>query len=158
DIRIIDAFAQNSASPAAVWQTAGIAPPNAPQPAPAPGAVREVGVSIDIVTGAPVLKWRGPAGSNGGTISYVVKRRLPGDAPGVFAFIGIAGNSGPAARTFKDQTLPLGTDSVSYTITAQRGAVSGPTTQVSVQFGVTGGQNGAKFSVQGASPQPKMAA
>ena len=136
DIRIIDAFAANSASPAAVYTAAEIDPPAVPQPVPAPGAVTDITVGIDIVCGAPILKWKGnnPGGSS--NVSYIVKRRLQSEA--FFAFVGVAGSSGPDARTFSDNTLPQGADSVSYTITAQRGSVAGPSTQVSVRFGVVG--------------------
>lgn len=147
DIRIIDAFAANSANPAAVYTTAQIDPPAVPGPVAPPGAVTDITVGIEIVSGSPILKWKGnnPAGSN--NVSYVIKRRLAGAPVGVFTFVGVSGSSGPDARTFVDTTLPLGADSVSYTITAQRGSVAGPSTQVSVQFGSVGG-GGTTFAVE----------
>ena len=56
----------------------------------------------------------------------------------------IVGGSGN--KTFTDESLPLGTDSVQYIVTAIRGSVNGtPSNAFTVQFGVSG--NG--FAVNG---------
>jgi hypothetical protein len=146
DIRIIDAYAANSPSPAGVYNAADIDPPATPQPVPAPGNVTDITFGIDIVSGAPIIKWKGnnPGGSS--NVSYIIKRKLQGEAH--FAFVGVSGSSGPDARTFTDNTLPQGVDSVSYTITAQRGSVAGPATQISVRFGVVGGASQTTFNVE----------
>lgn len=51
-----------------------------------------------------------------------------------FSIIGGSGN-----KTFTDESLPLGTDSVQYIVTAIRGSVNGiPSNSFTVQFGVGG--------------------
>ncbi|HYD00640.1 MAG TPA: hypothetical protein VEB22_05385 [Phycisphaerales bacterium] len=144
DLRIIDAFANASTNPAAVYTAAEISPPAVPTPVAPPGAVSEVTVGIDINTGATVLKWKGnnPGGSS--NVSYILRRKLAGQSE--FAFIGTAGSSGPEARTFTDSTLPQGVDSVAYLITATRGSTTGPSVQVQVRFGTIGSPGQAGIS------------
>jgi hypothetical protein len=136
DLRIIDAYAAASANPAAVYSAAEIDPPATPSPVPAPGAVSDITVGIDINTGATVLKWKGNNPGGSANVSYIVRRKLTPSAE--FAFIGTAGSSGPDARTFTDSTLPQGVDSVTYLITATRGSSTGPSVQVQVRFGTIG--------------------
>ncbi|MDP1663445.1 MAG: hypothetical protein Q8L55_16160 [Phycisphaerales bacterium] len=136
DLRIIDAFATASANPAAVYTAAQIDPPAVPTPVAPPGAVTDITVGINIITGATILKWKGnnPGGST--NVAYIVRRKLASATD--FTFIGTAGNSGPEARTFVDSTLPQGVDSVTYLITATRGSQAGPSVQVQVRFGTIG--------------------
>ena len=70
-------------------------------------------------------------------------RRAAGES--AFSIIGGSGN-----KTFTDESLPLGTDSVQYTVTAIRGSVNGiPSNSFTVQFGVGGeGFSVAKASVK----------
>lgn len=136
DLRIIDGFAAASANPAAVFQAAEIDPPAVPQPVPAPRAVTDITVGININTGATILKWKGDNPGGSANVSYIIRRKLAGASE--FAFIGTAGSSGPEARTYTDSTLPQGVDSVAYLITATRGSQTGPSVQVQVRFGTVG--------------------
>lgn len=136
DLRIIDAFANGSANPAAVYALAQIDPPAVPTPVAPPGAVTDITVGIDINTGATILKWKGDNPGGSANVSYIVRRKLAGATD--FTFIGTAGSSGPEARTYTDSTLPQGVDSVAYLINATRGSQTGPSVQVQVRFGTVG--------------------
>lgn len=153
DLRLIEIFATNSVNPNAVYTLAEIDPPTPPQPVGPPRMVSDISVGIEIVTGATVLKWKGnnPVGANG--TAYIIKRKLQGQI--VFSQVGIATSSGPDARTFTDNTLPAGVDSVSYTITPVRGSTVGPTAEVQVRFGVASSGGNMTATILG---QPKMAA
>ncbi len=129
-IASIKATADNAANPDAIYSLAQIPAPTPPQPLPAPGTPTNLSCSI-LSTGALSLKWKMPSAQPGNTF-YQITRRLPGEAS--FTIIGGSGN-----KTFVDETLPLGTDSVQYIVTAIRGNVSGtPSNAFVVQFGVGG--------------------
>ncbi|HZW07187.1 MAG TPA: hypothetical protein VFF65_08680 [Phycisphaerales bacterium] len=136
DIDIIRFFALNSADPDAVFQAAQLEPPQPPQPVGPPAQPTHVTVCLNIMTGAPELAWKASNPPGGGGITYIIKRKLAGES--AFTFVGVAPNSGTDARQYTDNTLPLGTDSVSYSITGTRSGVSGASTEVVVRFGSVG--------------------
>ncbi len=125
----IRVFAEDSADPAAIYQLAEIPAPAKPSPVPAPGQPTNMGVSIDPTTGDLTLTWKcvNPPGANG--TSYIVRRKLPGEA--AFTFLGTTG-----PRRYTDTTLFAGPDSVQYTVQAQRSGLSGPVSAIlTVNFG-----------------------
>jgi hypothetical protein len=125
----IRVFAEDSANPAAVYQLAEIPAPAKPTPQPAPGQPSNMGVSIDPTTGDITLTWKcvNPSGTSG--TSYIVRRKLPGEA--AFTFLG---STGP--KRYTDTTLFAGPDSVQYTVQAQRSGLSGPVSAIlTVNFG-----------------------
>jgi hypothetical protein len=136
-VRTIKTFAENSATPATVYNTAEIIAPAPPSPVPPPAQPSGVTVSLNASSGALELKWKAsnPAGSSG--TSYIIRRKLPGEPS--FSFLGVSGK-----KAFTDNTLVAGPDSVQYTIQGQRSDAAGPVSAVlTVTFGhpATGGFN-----------------
>ena len=85
------------------------------------------GAEPPLATLAP-SRWDGSPGNT----FYQVQRKLLGEA--LPTIIGGSGN-----KSFTDETLPFGTDSVQYIVTAIRGNVSGnASSSLNVQFGVGG--------------------
>lgn len=127
-IRTIKNFAENNNDPN-VYSLAQIPPPQPAGPTPPPGRPFELTVGL-LQTGALELKWKcdNPSGTSG-TV-YEVQRRI---GNGQFAYIGVSGN-----RSFTDDTLPQGSSSIIYQITAIRSTQSGPAAQFVVNFGVQG--------------------
>ncbi len=135
-IAAIKAFADNAADPNAVYALAQIPAPTPPAPLPAPGQPSDFTVGV-LASGALSLKWK-MTGTQGGNIFYQVKRRLLGET--AYTILGGSGN-----KTFIDETLPAGIDSVQYIVTAFRGQTAGlDSIPVPVQFGVGG--EGASFA------------
>lgn len=131
-VRTIKTFAQNSANPDTVYDTAQIAPPAPPTPVGPPAQPTDVTVSLDITSGALTLKWKATNPANGAGTSYLIKRRLPGAAN--FTFIGATG-----VKSFTDDTFTAGPDSVQYTIQGQRSGSVGPVSSIiTVTFGRSG--------------------
>lgn len=116
----------------AVYVLAQIPAPAIPTPVGAPGTPSDLKVVLN-PDGSLTLGWKcaNPAGSTG-TI-YNLRRKLAG-APD-FTVLGGAG-----ARTFIDQTIPAGTASAIYEITAVRSTAAGMAQQFVVNFGTTGGE------------------
>lgn len=131
-IRIIRAFAVNSANPQTVYSLAGIPAPAAPQPVPPPGQPTDFRVELN-ATGSITIKWKASHPVGGGAVVYFVQRKLTGQAN--FSLIG-----GTGEKQFTDTTLPASSaNGATYMITAQRGQVSGPPSQqLVVTFGVPG--------------------
>lgn len=98
-----------------VYNLADIPAPSAGEPLPPPGQPRDFTITLD-PTGPLTLKWK--CENAGGSIVYMVRRKLQGES--AWTLIG-----GSGSREFTDVTLPAGIDSVTYSITAQRGSVSG---------------------------------
>jgi hypothetical protein len=145
-IRFIKSFAENTASPDAVYGLAQIPPPAKPQPAPAPGQPTNVSVSLES-TGAVTLKWKAVNAAPGAGTFFKVTRKLAGE--GGFTLVGTVGE-----KMFTDSTLLLGTTGAMYIIQGFRGSLAGvPSEQIGVQFGVGGGQG-----VQVTNATLKMAA
>lgn len=129
-IAAIKATADNNANPNSIYELAQIPPPATPAPLPAPGQPFAFTVGV-LASGALSLKWK-MTGTQGGNLFYQVKRRLVGES--AYTILGGSGN-----KTFIDETLPAGTDSVQYIVTAFRGQTAGlDSIPVPVQFGVGG--------------------
>ncbi|MDP1662526.1 MAG: hypothetical protein Q8L55_11495 [Phycisphaerales bacterium] len=132
-VMLIDVCAENNDNPAAIYSAAQLDEPTAPRAVPAPGKVKQLTASLDPLSGAPVLRWKGNNPRGSGSVTYLVSRKLPGQRG--FSFVGTAAPSGPTRRTFTDTTLPTGTTEVSYLVRAIRGATEGEPEQVYVRFG-----------------------
>jgi hypothetical protein len=132
-VRNIRAFAQDQEKPLTVYMLAQIPPPAAPTPVPPPAKPADLAALLDASTGELTITWKAanPRGASG--TSYIVKRKLPGEAQ--FAFVGVSGS-----KRFTDETLFAGPDSVQYTVQGQRADASGPVSDVfTVNFGRGGG-------------------
>ncbi len=130
-VKLIRAFAENSADPNAVYQTAQIPAPQPAKPAPPPAQPTNLTVELMPQTGALVLRWKAsnPAGTSG--TSYIIRRRLPGES--AWTFVGV-----PAKKEFVDETFVAGPDSVQYTVQGTRSGVLGTMSQVFlVSFGIS---------------------
>jgi hypothetical protein len=128
-VRLIRAFAETQADPAAVYQLAQIPPPASPSPAPPPAQPSDLTVTLSPSSGDLTLGWKAanPVGTSGTT--YIIRRKLPGES--VFTFLGVSGK-----KTFVDNTLVAGPDSVQYTVQGQRADSSGPLSPIFiVNFG-----------------------
>lgn len=113
--------------PADVYALAQIPAPKRRGRAPAPGTPYALRAEL-LADGALALVWkcdnpRGPSGT-----MYEIHRSLDG---GPFAFLGLAGE-----RRATDRTLPAGTASVVYRITAARSTRRGEPAQFIVNLGV----------------------
>lgn len=131
-VELIRAFARSAPQPGEVYQRAQLPAPAAPRPAPPPAQPENLRVALDPSGGQLSLSWkcRNPRGTSGTT--YLVRRKLPGEAD--FAFLGVSGR-----KNFTDATLPAGSASVQYTIQAQRADLSGPLSPIfTVHFGKSG--------------------
>lgn len=142
---LIDVCAENNASPASIYSAAQLDEPTAPRRVPAPGKVKQLTASLDPLSGAPVLRWKGNNPRGGGGVTYMVSRRLPGQPN--FSFVGTAAPSGPERRTFTDTTLPAGTTAVSYQVHTVRGATEGAAEEIQVRFGSVGAGGTSTASV-----------
>ncbi len=128
-VRLIRAFAETQADPAAVYQLAQIPPPASPSPAPPPAQPIDLTVTLEPGSGNLTLRWKAanPVGTSGTT--YIIRRKLPGES--AFSFVGVSGK-----KTFVDNTLNAGPDSVQYTVQGQRADSSGPLSPIfTVNFG-----------------------
>lgn len=115
-----------------VYVLAQIPPPATPGTTPPPGTPFDFTIGL-LQNGALELKWKcnNPSGTQG-TI-YEVKRRIGGGASGPFTFVGASG-----VKAFTDDTVPAGSPSVTYQITAVRSTQRGNPAQFTVNFGVGG--------------------
>jgi hypothetical protein len=129
-VRTIRYTAENTNNPG-LYALAEIPAPADPSVVPPPTQPGDVTVQL-ASEGTLTLRWKS-TGSGGGF--YMVKRRIGGNPSTPFTNLGGSGN-----KEFVDATLPLGTTSVTYIITPQRGSTIGtPSEQVTVQFGVGSG-------------------
>ena len=138
-LRFIKAFAETQDAPSTVYAKAQIPPPSAPGPVGPPGTPFDFRAGLN-PDGTITLRWKcnNPAGSSG-TV-YTLKRRLSNETQ--FSIIGAVG-----LKRFTDFTLPLGSSSVQYIVSAQRGEQVGiPSSPFTVQFG-TGG-DGLQITAQ----------
>lgn len=129
-------YAKSGSNPSAVYSAAEIDSPTVAREVDAPGKVKQLAASLDSLTGAPVLRWKGNNPRGGASVTYMIARRLAGESG--FSVVGTAPPSGPGRRTFADTTLPIGTAAVSYTVHAVRGAKKGEPAQIEVRFGSVG--------------------
>jgi hypothetical protein len=131
-----------------LWSQSGLSPDAPPGPAPDPVAPYTMTASLD-VDGNVILNWKTsqPAGLSG--ISYSIRRALN---EGAFVLLDTVGG-----KTFTDETVPVGTQSVSYTIKARHGTQSSDWSPAfTVRFGRAGGGG---MAIVGTETTPmKMAA
>lgn len=133
----VRAFAGTAESPTAVYAAAQIAPPATPSPQKPPAQPTRLAVTLNASVGALALSWkaRNPAGTSG--TAYIIRRRLPGED--AFTFVGISG-----VKAFVDETLPVGVESVQYTVQGQRANSTGPVSSIlTVNFGKPSGESAA---------------
>lgn len=133
-LRTIRAFAESTNDPG-VYNLAQIPPPAVPGVVGAPGTPFDFRVRL-LQNGAIELKWkcRHPRGAEG-TV-YEVRRCVDGPSGGgggggAFAFVGSVG----AGKTFADETVPAGSASVTYQVTAVRSTGRGAPARFTVRFG-----------------------
>jgi len=142
-VRSIRAFADTQPQPNEIYVAAQISQPDAPSPTPPPAQPQRLKVTLGATpgipnsgpngnnlaalantgTGAITLRWkcRNPPGTSNTT--YLVRRRLPGEA--AFTFIGATGK-----KAFVDVTLPAGAAHAEYTVQGQRGSRVGRESEI----------------------------
>ncbi|HYE60707.1 MAG TPA: fibronectin type III domain-containing protein [Phycisphaerales bacterium] len=128
-VRIIRAYAESTDNPQAVYSAGQLPPIATPTKMAEPAQPRSVTASLVATSGAIELRWKAknPEGSSG--TSYIVRRRLPGEA--AFTIVGITGK-----KRYTDSTLPAGHGRMEYTIQGQRSDLSGPVSALmTVSFG-----------------------
>lgn len=133
-----------------LWGQSGLSPSAPPAPAPDPVAPYTMSASLD-VDGNIILNWKTsqPAGLSG--VTYAIRRALDG---GDYVLLDSVGG-----KTFTDMDVPVGTQSVSYTIKARRGTQSSEWSPAfTVRFGRVGGGGFAITSTETGSSPMKMAA
>lgn len=121
----------NTANSEGLWAVAGLNPPAPRGTVPPPNAPTNLSASVDSY-GNVVVKWKAsqPRGASG-TV-YSVTRAFNNGAN--FTLIDVVGE-----KQFVDSTVPLGTSSVSYIVTAKRsGTSSVPSERLTIQFGRVG--------------------
>lgn len=139
-LKRIRLFAETTNNPN-VYQVANIPSPSAPSPVPPPGTPTDFKIELD-TSGAITLKFKCQNPSNGGGVTYLVRRKLPGE--NTFSIIGSSGK-----RSYTDPTLPAGVTSAEYTIQAQRAGKLGPVSLavlVRIGSGAGGGPGGVGLS------------
>lgn len=153
-LNVIKAFAETQANPDAVYQAAQIPAPTPPSARPAPGTPTTFKATLN-PDGSVTLRWKcqNPSGTSG-TVYNIVRRS---GAEGPLVFVGAVG-----VRSFTDITIPAGTTTVQYIVTAQRAETTGiPSSPYTVMFGNAGaGVAGASIAAQftGTTPPAKLAA
>jgi hypothetical protein len=110
-----------------VYFLARIPSPALPTPVPPPGTPSDFAATLN-PDGSLKLKWKctNPRGAVG--TMYQVTRRIGGSGP--FHALG-----GSGTKTFLDPTVPAGTASVTYQVTAVRSTATGTAAQFTVNFG-----------------------
>lgn len=146
-VNIMKSFIVNAHNPA-LWGQAGLEPDAAPGTAPDPTAPFMLSATLDS-QGDVIIKWKTsqPAGVSG--VIYSVQRALDGGAYVLLDSVG--------GKTFTDETVPIGTQSVSYTVKAKRGTqMSAWSEALTIRFGRIGGGG---FAITSTETAPmKMAA
>lgn len=129
-ISTIKGFAATTNNPN-VFAIAMVSPPSPPSVLPPPNAPTDVTAEL-LLNGALKLKWKATQPGTG-TV-YRIARQFNGT--GEFINIDTVGE-----KTFTDNTVPYGTDAVTYRISARRGGVNSPSqTTLNLQFGSINGQ------------------
>ena len=125
-ITLVKSFAANSGSSAAVYLAADMTPRNPPAPVAPPEQPGNLKATL-LGNGSVVITWdgRGPTGT-----VYNITRKLPAETG--FRFIG---QGDGRDKSFVDATVPTGSASATYIITAVRGSdVSTPSSAFNVLF------------------------
>jgi hypothetical protein len=134
-----------------VYALASLPIPAAPSPVPPPGTPTNFKISL-AQSGALTLKWKCPNPAGGGGTFYQIARRI--GATGAFI-----PQTGVGSRTYTDATIPAGTASVTYQVTAVRTTAVGPTAEFTVNFGTgAGGEMTASVVAATVAGAPKLAA
>ena len=132
-VRVIKAFAETSDKPSVVYNAAQIDPPAPPTPAAPPAQPTNLTIELAPGTGALTLRWKASNPPNTQGTSYIVRRRVEGEAG--FTFIGVTGT-----KSFTDTTLVAGPDKVEYTVQGTRSDSTGPISEpILVNFGTAPG-------------------
>lgn len=149
-VNIMKSFIENSGD-SALWGQAGLEPNAAPGTAPAPNAPNRLGATLDSV-GNVIVNWKAsqPTGVSG--VIYSVQRSLDN---GPFVLLDSVGE-----KEFVDETLPIGTQTVSYTVKAKRGNKSSAWSEALIlRFGRVGAGGGLTIASMTTAPTPtKLAA
>jgi hypothetical protein len=122
-----------------VYALAQIPAPAAPTPQPPPGQPTEFAVGL-APSGGVILNWKSSNSAPSSGAYFTVRRRLAGESG--FVVVG-----GTGSRSFVDDSVPFGTNLVTYLVQGYRGTEPGPESeQLTVQFGVGG--NGATEQIR----------
>ena len=136
-VRLVKAFAENTANPDTVYAAAQSPPPAAPTPPPPPGQPTGITVGLN-PDGSISLRWRTANAAPTTGVFFSIARRI--GISGAYSSIGGASGGPRGITEFIDDTLPLGTQQASYIIQGRRGTQMGTASDaVNVQFGVGGG-------------------
>jgi hypothetical protein len=149
-VRDIKTFADDTGNNN-VYVLAQIPAPAAPSPLPPPAKPSDLTVELDPSSGSITLRWKAnnPRGTSG--TSYIIRRRLPADPQGEFAFIGVTGT-----KKYVDATFIAGPDAVQYTVQGQRADSAGPLSDIfTVSFGRAGQ---ARVTSSNTAAAPRLAA
>jgi hypothetical protein len=146
-INLIKAFAETQANPDGVYQIAQIPSPAIPSPRPVPGTPNTFRAILN-EDGSITLRWKCDTQGAAGTVYNITRKNGSGGGGGGPAvYVGSVGT-----KSFTDLSIPAGTTSVQYVVTAQRAeAVGLPSSPYTVLFGggglsVTGATIAAQFS------------
>jgi hypothetical protein len=152
-VRTVQTFAKNSDNPSVY----GLADIPAPQPrsqsAPPPGRPSDIAAGVNS-DGSLTLSWKSNNPPGVSNVIYRIQRSLNGDTN--FVLLDTVGE-----REFTDDTIPIGTASVSYIITGKRGKQVGPMSETfTARFGRAGGGGGVFIASTSTTPSVgvKMAA
>ncbi len=148
--KVIRTFADTTNNPN-VYSLAQIPPPAVPGTALPPAKPTDLSVELNNASGALTLRWKAsnPAGTNG--TSYLIKRKLPGQAE--FVYAGISGE-----KKFVDNTFTAGPDSVQYTVQGHRAdSVGAESDAFVINFGKTATGQTTAFVASDSQPM-RMAA
>jgi hypothetical protein len=135
---------------ASIYILAQIPAPATPTPVPPPGTPTNFKAALNPADGALKLTWKCPNPPSAPGTIYQVERRI--GATGTFAALTSVGT-----RALTDTTVPAGTASVTYRITAVRSTTTGLAAEFTVNFG-TGSSGEMVASVVTSSSAPKLAA
>jgi len=150
-VNVMKAFIKNSNN-GALWAQAGLEPSATSGSAADPVAPTSLSATLDS-QGNVIVKWKTsqPAGVSG--VIYSVRRSVDG---GAFTLLDSVGG-----KMFTDETVAIGTQSVSYALKAKRGTQASEWSEsLTIRFGRVGGASEAEslFIASSESSPVKMAA
>ena len=131
----IRATAKRSDTPATIYGAASVPPPAGRGPSPTPGTPGRFTTQL-LFGGSLRVAFQCPHPPGVRGVTYRVERRLDGQGPAQFLL-------NAKKRTFTDETIPAGTASVEYRVTAQTSTKDGAVGGHTVRFGVGEGAAGA---------------
>jgi hypothetical protein len=123
----IRATARRSGTPGDIYGAASVPPPAKRGPSPTPGTPGRFTERL-LFGGSLRVDFECPHPTGVRGVTYRVERRLDGQGPAVFLL-------NAKKRTFTDQTIPAGTASVEYRVTAQTSTRDGAVGGHTVRFG-----------------------